>query len=37
MPDQKVGVNEKPKDVATFVTTKEDEAYITFSLGELID
>jgi hypothetical protein len=37
MPDQKVGVNEKPENVATFETTEEDEAYITSSLGKLID
>ncbi len=33
MPDQKVGVNEKPKDIVASETTKEDEAYITSSLG----
>jgi hypothetical protein len=37
MPDQKVSVNEKPEDVTTFKTTKEDDAYITSNLGKLID
>jgi hypothetical protein len=37
MHNQEVGVNEKPKDVTTFETTKEDEAYITSNLGKFID
>jgi hypothetical protein len=37
MPNQEVGVNEKPKDVTTFETTKEDEAYLTSNLGKFID
>jgi hypothetical protein len=37
MPNQEVGVNEKPEGVTTFKTTEEDEAYITSNLGKLID
>ncbi len=37
MHDQKVGVNEKLEDVATFETIKENKAYITSKLGKFID
>jgi hypothetical protein len=37
MHDQEVGVNGKPEDVVAFKTIEEDKAYITSSLGELID